>query len=331
MKWLVLAAVLLPSSCSAGEYSVRYLDFGAGSYATCMNSKGQFAGMTASSVAFFWDPVSGMHEIGTLGGDYSQPTAINDDGQVVGISTTGTGACPPRHPFIWTLAGGIGDLNVGNLTTVNSINDAGQFAGAYEGSQAYAWQGRLKLLATFAAGYSEAFAINNSGQVAGFCNSTQGDPCACLWDQDGLIREYSGDGCGCGLNDSGVMVGWSALGYSNRHAFVWYSPDDFIDLGAVGGYFRSEALDVNDHGVVVGTVDLAGGGIPLAFVWNSKDGLQELGRADIFCISESGQILGRNGNTTIVWTPVPEPTSFAALAMGLVPVGLAAVRRRRRS
>jgi uncharacterized membrane protein len=50
-----------------------------------------------------------MRDIGTLGGDYSLPNALNDAGQVVGESRTAAGEVPN--------------------TFVRGLNDAGQVAG----------------------------------------------------------------------------------------------------------------------------------------------------------------------------------------------------------
>ena len=48
-----------------------------------------------------------MVDLGTLGGTYSAATALNDGGQVVGISDDRRW---PNHAFSWTQAGGMVDL-----------------------------------------------------------------------------------------------------------------------------------------------------------------------------------------------------------------------------
>jgi len=42
-----------------------------------------------------------MTDLGTLGGNFSGPVAINDRGQVVGYSTTASGEL---HAFLWEKA-----------------------------------------------------------------------------------------------------------------------------------------------------------------------------------------------------------------------------------
>ena len=73
--------------------------------------------------------------IGTLGGGYAQANGVNDSGVVVGFSnTTGDAAV---HAFVWTLAGGMVDLNTllpsGSpfvyLYTANSIAADGTIVG----------------------------------------------------------------------------------------------------------------------------------------------------------------------------------------------------------
>jgi probable HAF family extracellular repeat protein len=46
-------------------------------------------------------------DLGTLGGTYSTPTGLNDDGVVVGSSTTGA---KEQHGFVWTQTNGMVDL-----------------------------------------------------------------------------------------------------------------------------------------------------------------------------------------------------------------------------
>ena len=58
------------------------------------------------------------------------------------------------------------------------------------------------------------------------------------------------------INNLGQVVGWSYLdGGSNQHAFVWDSISGMQDLGTLGG-LTSAATAVNDAGEVTGAADL---------------------------------------------------------------------------
>jgi probable HAF family extracellular repeat protein len=60
-----------------------------------------------TSRGFFRRPNAAAVNIGTLGGDQTQPAGMNARGEVVGWSHTSAGV---RHAFVWSESGGMTDL-----------------------------------------------------------------------------------------------------------------------------------------------------------------------------------------------------------------------------
>ncbi|HMB45383.1 MAG TPA: hypothetical protein VKL21_06140 [Candidatus Methanoperedens sp.] len=122
--------------------------------------------------AFIWDKTTGMKDLGTLGGSYSYPYAINDMGQVVGYSFNASGEI---HAFIWNRMTGMKDLGTlgGSQSLVYAINDMGQVVGQSKDASgfdhAFIWNKKtgMKDLGTLGGSFSAASAINDMGQVAG--------------------------------------------------------------------------------------------------------------------------------------------------------------------
>ena len=166
--------------------------WGGDSWAYGINNSGQVAGAAATTSpagasvkhAFLWTAGSGLQDLGTLGGDNSSASAINDNGQIVGYATTGSGR---QHAF-WRPAGGsLQDLGTlgGDTSGANSINSRGQVVGwsrTIPGSpvqHAFLWTaaGGMRdlnnLVANPPAGdyLSEARAINDLGQIVGRTNN----------------------------------------------------------------------------------------------------------------------------------------------------------------
>ena len=100
-------------------------------------------------------------------------------------------------------------------------------------------------------------AINNSGQVVGFCStiySTDSAVHAFLYsdgvryDLETLPNDVYSEATA--INDSGEIVGWSEAADGTRHAFE-YADGVMHELASFGGA-ESEAADINNSGQVVG-------------------------------------------------------------------------------
>ena len=146
-----------------------------------------------------------MIDLGSLGGVWGSAGALNNRGQVIGVSSLGAdpGACfgtgnPANcHPFLWD-DGKLIDLFTstigGNPITAEAINGAGEVVGTASfpngapGGEAYLWKdGVLTDLGTLTGDFqSVALAINSRGQVVG-----QSFPHgAVLW-EDGAIFDLN--------------------------------------------------------------------------------------------------------------------------------------------
>ena len=106
------------------------------------------------------------HRPGSLGSGYTNPFDINERGQIVGASGTGTNI----HAFLWqrgTLTD-LGTLGGGNSEAL-AINERGQIVGHSTGEdgqpRAFLWErGGMTDLGTLG-GVTVALDINESGQV----------------------------------------------------------------------------------------------------------------------------------------------------------------------
>ena len=117
---------------------IETIDLGAGVSSTArgVNNHGQVVGdrgADASTVqAFLWDGGT-ITNLGVLPGmTFSYASDINESGQVVGVSGTGTINAPTsERGFVWTLQGGMQALSTlgGAIGSARAINDNGDIVG----------------------------------------------------------------------------------------------------------------------------------------------------------------------------------------------------------
>jgi probable HAF family extracellular repeat protein len=217
---------------------------GLDSFATASNNRGQVVGWAENSVhestcvypqvlqfeAAIWGPDLGeMTELPPLSGDLDgAATAINDKGEVVGIS-------------------GICDQAVGRFTAKHAV----------------LWQSGVPInLGNFDGGkaWNTPTAMNNHTQIVGFANlpdTPSGDfnPVAFLWTREHKMEELlplSGDSndIAWGINDRGQVVG-----QSGNRAFL-YQDGLMTDLNSLiqpdSSLNLELANDINDRGEIVG-------------------------------------------------------------------------------
>ncbi|WP_158543360.1 hypothetical protein [Dyella psychrodurans] len=124
----------------------------------------------------------------------------------------------------------------------------------------------LPLIGTDTSG--AATAINDRGQIvgiSGICDQAVGRFSAIhavVW-QNNKARDLGNLGVGAwntpmAINERGVIVGFANVpgggdpGNFNAHAFIWTASGGMRDLGTLPGDTISEALGINDEGLIVG-------------------------------------------------------------------------------
>jgi probable HAF family extracellular repeat protein len=242
-----------------------------------VNTAGQVAGYATNTNnqarAFGWQN-GAMSDLGTLGGSASA-SGINAFGQIVGASTAGPGS--GNRAVLWDGSAIINltpDVAASDSSIAYAVNDAGHAVGAlstFNVSKAFVWRGgALTLLEDLAGLGAFAFDINNDGQIVGSAYSPQMTPLgpmqhAVLW-QDGAITDLGllpgdEDSGAAAINTSGQIVGSSGRTDPDTYE-SFYRP--FLYSGGVMTAipvpsWEAYASDINDSGVVVGTMRAGGG------------------------------------------------------------------------
>jgi probable HAF family extracellular repeat protein len=216
------------------------LGTGPDAFAVFVNDRGQVAGISLIdttdpfSHAFLWQNGT-MQDLGTLGGNFSQPNYLNNQGQVVGISTLARDAV--THPYLW---------NHGKMT------DLGTFGGTF----------------------GEATWINDAGEVVGQANHA-GDVIhtTFLW-KNGVMKDLGvvkGDKCSgaYSMNSKGQIVGSSGLCGISIHGFLWEN-GHMIDLNSLipPGVQLRYGININDRGEIAAVGKIPNSGDPDFYNFN---------------------------------------------------------------
>ena len=301
--------------------------------ATAFNASGQVTGFrlenfpsqvcfaSAANRAFQWN--NGAYtELGTLGGASSAGYGINSSSQIVGtVDLCLNNASVPRA-FIWqngTMTALDPSTNSSDYSSAFAINTNGDVTGSINhansgvGYQPVLWKGGtaagLTLLAPLGCQFfpncqGKAFAINDSGQAAGWAIGTfvRGYNHAVMWDSNGQPTDlvsfgrYFNDQANA-INSKGDVVGYSQLDpdvyYSIIRAAAWQSgnPQTPQDLGTIPGIdpiFGASANITDNNSSAWGI--------------NSKGDIVGISAANLNAVA-----IGGNGGRAFLYIPTPAP------------------------
>ncbi len=279
-------------------------------------------------------------DLGTLPGQPdSEATAINDAGQIAGVS--GDFEFPmPQDLVLWdgdTMTdlglllppGEVGTFGVtarpldmndhGAIVGSAIIADCGESSCSFT-SHAFLWtqsDGMIDL-GDLGLPTTEATGINDHGVVVGWgwgCGTRTYH--AFVWTEAGgmecLLPEES---YAYGVNDGGDVVGMYRVG-NIFHGFLWSARAGLVDLGSLGGYL-TQPQDVAGAGIVVGSYEDSRG-TEHAFVWTADAGFSELPplagatAAEAYAVNEEGYVVGWSGvdrwaKHPVAWVPQGDGT-----------------------
>lgn len=206
-------------------------------------------------------------ELGTLGGIWSGPAQLNNQGQVIGGSTIQSGAW---HGFRWN-DGQMTDLGTPDgylVSSATGFNSSGQIVGyangQYQSQYAYLWEDNvwtyLGTLPGPGLDYSVASDVNESSQIIGYSFTLGPGSSMRGWIRENGVMTDIGDLGGDkasanAINEQGQVVGYSQIydpDFYRTHAFIWEN-GDMSDLGVLPGEVNSAANDINEYGQIVGS------------------------------------------------------------------------------
>lgn len=204
-----------------------------------------------------------MMDIGTISGNVSVATGINDSGYVVGYSDIAP-ISSPKHAFRYR-NGIMADLGtIGYIYSfAYGINKAGDVVGgstrADSTNTSFLYQNDTMIdIGRLPGGLqSEAHAINNFGHVVGYSNLPISGQHAYIY-RNGVMTDLGALGIlswGLGINDSDQVVGWTYIASSTIHACLWEADaikdmNTLIDPGS--GWVLQYAYGINNRGEIVG-------------------------------------------------------------------------------
>jgi probable HAF family extracellular repeat protein len=260
---------------------------GLSAQANDLNNLAQVVGYATNAAsqarAFRWQAGSMTALPALPGGTTAVANAINGVGDVAGYVTM----LPVYRATLWDTTGPINltpNLTSSDFSTANGINDAREVVGTINSSRPFVWRNHvLTILGHLGGGGGAAFDINNAGQIVGSSYTTHVTALglmqhAVLWEGETItdLGLFPGDeeSGASAINSLGQIVGTSGRTdpetyESTTQAFL-YSEGAMTPLPVPST--ESYAGDINDAGIVVGTMR-AWGGPSRWHAWIYADGV----------------------------------------------------------
>ena len=293
--FLVLGLTLLfaaaiphqPSRAQNGPGPFTLVDLGllggGSAQANDVNEAGHATGYATDSLgrsrAFLWQDGQ-ITDLGTLGGSAAIGLDVNGAADVVGYSNLVPAGASVAT--LWRNGAAINmtpDLAAGQGSSGRAINDSGQAVGQISYGPGFLWQNGVRTtLGDLGGGFgSTPQDINNAGQVVG-SSYTGITSHAFLW-QNGAMSDLGllpgdEDSGASAINELGVIVGSS--GRTDLDTYEQFYRPFIYENGQIRAIpvpgTESFGADINDAGVVVGTMR-AGGAVTPWHAWIYQDGV----------------------------------------------------------
>lgn len=209
---------------------------------------------------------------------------------------------------------------------ITGLNDAGQVVGQLlesSNTRVFRWSPEapdaLVVIDRAPGTFTEARAINGSGQVTGMLTVRRDFRSAFRWSPPGLetLEPLTGADSqplvidGQFINEGGTVAGVSSTASGAVHPALWVPGQPVRDLGTLGGA-RASVDGLNDASQVVGQSDLCTG-VQHAYRWSAAEGMVDLGtlggaNSSASGINASGAVVGTSETAdagslrAFVWT-----------------------------
>ena len=280
--------------------------------------------MVLVGVGQAWGAIYSLTDLGDLPGgeNRSEAFAVNNSGQVAGMSSVADGS----HAFLYSngVMTDLGTLAGHYYSQAVDINDAGLAAGRSiidetpENTSSLRpvmfSSGAVISIGSLGGNYGFANGINNSSEIVGLSSDANGVTHAFRWSNGTMtdLGSFEGSGdysCAYGINDSSQVVGTSVFNGADR-GFLWENAV-MTDLGdLLGGSGRTLAFAINNSAQVVGYSGLTDGTTSQPFIWENgvMEDLGSLpGRTDwgyARGINNFGEVVGSSGGHAFAWDSV---------------------------